>query len=49
VGLSIRGILDFLQRNLVCLAGVNLRAKHELGSQNSTVELLHGGVSGAEL
>jgi hypothetical protein len=47
---SFRGILDLSQRNLMFLEpGVSYVPKMSTCSRNSTVELLYGGVGGAEL
>jgi hypothetical protein len=50
VGPSSTGILDLSQKKL-CVPGVGVRqhAKHDSCSINSTIELLHGRVGGAEL
>jgi hypothetical protein len=50
VGPSSTGILDLSQKKLcVPRVGVRQRAKHDSCSINSTIELLHGRVGGAEL
>jgi hypothetical protein len=42
-------IRHFPRKSCVLIAGASLRAKRNFCSRNSTVELLHSGVSGAEL